>query len=67
MRKLADKVIAPVLLDLVVDFLMRTLYQKLGYCINSTVSIRSDPSFPVAALDKRQAVPEELFGSRKWI
>ena len=27
-------------------FLMRTLYQKLGYCINFTVLISSDPSFP---------------------
>ena len=25
---------------------MRTLYQKLGYCINFTVSISSDPSYP---------------------
>jgi len=38
-RKPADKVIAPVLLDNpVLFFLMWALYQKLGYCINFTVS-----------------------------
>ena len=45
-RKPADKVIAPVLLDNpVLFFLMWALYQKLGYCINFTVSMSSDPSF----------------------
>jgi hypothetical protein len=45
-RKPTDKVIAPVLLDNPV-LSHATLYQKLGYCINFTVSTSSDPSFPL--------------------
>ena len=40
----ADKVIAPVLLDNPVLSHVGII-QKLGYCINFTVSISSDPSF----------------------
>ena len=45
-RKPADKVIAPVLLgNPVLSY--ADITQKLGYCINFTVSISSDPSFPL--------------------
>ena len=43
-RKPADKAIAPVLLDNPV-LSHAGSYQKLGYCINSTVSMSSDSSF----------------------
>ena len=44
-RKPADNVIAPILLDNPVSS-HTVIIPKLGYCINSTVSISSDPSFP---------------------
>ena len=43
-RKPTNQVIAPVLLDNPVLSHVGS-YQKLGYCINFTVSISSDPSF----------------------
>ena len=43
-RKPTNQVIAPVLLDNPV-LSQWALYQKLGYCINFTVSMSSDPSF----------------------